>query len=477
MARVNGLRSIRLRERIKSVRILLTATQFQNNTPSNITLKAMPQNFEAVSYKWYKGDGTTVIGTNQNFVIAHDQVSTIETYKVVVTDNRDREYQDVISITKVIDGPAGRPGQMPVQREWKVGDVYRNNEDVIDYIYHRATETWWRLKPGYNNVTAQINPTIEFIQLNSLEQLAVNLLIAENANIAGFVFKDQKMVSQNPSPDNPNLTLDGVNGLLKALAGQIGGFRIESGNIISNNERLLINGNDGTMSFKDFQLRERIKFGFDVNEIPILQFYDENGAITWEAGTQGIIYANFIAESYPVTRYYRGADATSLTSAIVNSFMNQLKKTQKSYWSSGVTQGPYVEEWTIVNGDSNSVILYGYNAGRNPESEGNKQYEGFFYAGANKLGAKVTNGWYVQTVHFERGYGRRQDFSSPESGGELIYTDPIYTQTFTAVRIVGGKIVSKANFTATVNMASPGPSSSGVAIPYSNVVVGQTVIV
>ncbi|WP_413513268.1 hypothetical protein [Myroides odoratus] len=229
MGQVRGSRKVSLRERIKSVRIQATGTQFQNNTPSTITLRAMPYNFTAVSYAWYKGTGTVIVGTNQNFVLAHDQISTVETYRVVVKNNQNQEYEDSISISKVIDGPQGRPGQLPIQREWAVGDVYRNSDEVIDYIYHRATDSWWKLKPGYNNITVQINPTNEFIRLNSLEQLAVNLLIAENANIAGFVFKDQKMVSQSPSPTNPNLTLDGVNGLLKAMAGQIGEFQINEG--------------------------------------------------------------------------------------------------------------------------------------------------------------------------------------------------------------------------------------------------------
>lgn len=229
MGQVNGSRTVRLRERIKSVRIQATGTQFQNNTPSTITLKAMPYNFTAVSYAWYKGTGTTIVGTNQNLAIANNQVSTVETFRVVVKNNQNQEYEDSISISKVVDGPQGRPGQLPIQREWKAGDIYRNNDEVADYIYHRVTDSWWKLKPGYNNVTAQINPTNEFIRLNSMEQLAVNLLIAENANIAGFVFKDRKMVSQSPNPSNPNLTLDGVNGLLKAMAGQIGEFQINEG--------------------------------------------------------------------------------------------------------------------------------------------------------------------------------------------------------------------------------------------------------
>jgi hypothetical protein len=231
---VRGSRKIGLRERIKSVRIQATGTQFQNNTPSTITLKAVAQNFEAISYAWYKGTVTTVVGTNQNFVIAHDQVSTVETYRVVVKNNQNQEYEDSISITKVIDGPQGRPGQLPIQREWRFGDVYRNNDEVIDYIYHRATDSWWKLKPGYNNVIAGINPSNAFMQLNSLEQLAVNILIAENANIAGLIFKNEKLISQTlASNGSPNIEIDGKNGELKcykveAKGGSVGALEIAS---------------------------------------------------------------------------------------------------------------------------------------------------------------------------------------------------------------------------------------------------------
>ncbi|QQU02594.1 hypothetical protein [Myroides odoratus] len=229
MGQVHGSRTIRLRERINSVRIQATGTQFQGNTPANLTLKAVPYNFTAVSYAWYKGTGTTAVGTNQNLIVANTQVAAVETYRVVVKNNQNQEYEDVISISKVIDGAQGRPGQLPIQREWKVGEVYRNNDDVVDYIYHRITDSWWKLKGGYNNVAAQENPTNEFIRLNAMEQLAVNILIAENANIAGFVFKDQKMISQSPSLSNPNLSLDGVNGELKVMKGQVGEFTINEG--------------------------------------------------------------------------------------------------------------------------------------------------------------------------------------------------------------------------------------------------------
>lgn len=214
--------TVGIKEKAKYVRIIGTGTQFQGSSPTNITLQAKLYGIAAKSYAWYKGSATTIVGTNQNFVIANNQVDTVETYKVKVTSIDNQTYEDTISITKVISGGQGKPGKIPVQREWKVGDVYRNNDDVIDYIYHRATNTWWRLKDGYNNVIASANPSNAFIQLTSMEQLAVQLIVAEQANLAGFIFKDNRLVSQNPSPNNPNLILDGVNGSFFAKKGKIG---------------------------------------------------------------------------------------------------------------------------------------------------------------------------------------------------------------------------------------------------------------
>lgn len=52
------------------------------------------------------------------------------------------------------------------------------------------------------------------------ESVATELLLAENANIAGFVYRNNKMESQFIGSDgNPMLELDGVNGIIKAYKG------------------------------------------------------------------------------------------------------------------------------------------------------------------------------------------------------------------------------------------------------------------
>ena len=103
---VRGKRSVKLREKLKSVKIQSTANLFQGVVPANITLKAVPVGFTAKSYQWTLNESSNVIGTNQTFIIANNQVENVNTYKVVVTATDDSTYEETISIAKVRDGSA-----------------------------------------------------------------------------------------------------------------------------------------------------------------------------------------------------------------------------------------------------------------------------------------------------------------------------------------------------------------------------------
>lgn len=227
MAEVKAFRQLYVKDRPKAVKILSTGNQFHGATPNQIQLRAVAEGIVVSKYEWFfDNDEETVRGTSQNFTVANNQVSVLLNVKVVVTATNNVTYEDVLSISKVMDGESVI-SKIPVQREWTQGTVYYNNDVQVDYIYHRATNSWWRLKDGFNEVTAGVNPGSQFVQLNSVEEMAVNLLIAENANIAGFMFKDGKMVSQLPSLTNPYLVLDGGNGHLEARRGRIGSFEID----------------------------------------------------------------------------------------------------------------------------------------------------------------------------------------------------------------------------------------------------------
>ena len=106
MGVVRGKRSVKIKEKIKAVQIQSTANLFQGPVPDNITLKAVPQGFTALNYKWYINAGTSIVGTNQTFIIANNQVETTNVYKVVVTSIDGEDFEATISIAKVKDGSA-----------------------------------------------------------------------------------------------------------------------------------------------------------------------------------------------------------------------------------------------------------------------------------------------------------------------------------------------------------------------------------
>ncbi|MDL2254959.1 hypothetical protein LJC38_00055 [Parabacteroides sp. OttesenSCG-928-K15] len=110
----------------------------------------------------------------------------------------------------------GAPGALIHQHEWKQGATYVRNKDVIDYIAYQstpyATPTWWRLKIGVESYVAGASPnTTYFEQISSYEAIATNILLANEANIASWIFKNGILQSQAG-----NAYLDGINGLIKA---------------------------------------------------------------------------------------------------------------------------------------------------------------------------------------------------------------------------------------------------------------------
>lgn len=62
------------------------------------------------------------------------------------------------------------------------------------------------------------------------ESVATDLLLAENANIGNLIFKDEKMVSQTTdATDNPNIEIDGKNGLMTVRGSIFNAFKIING--------------------------------------------------------------------------------------------------------------------------------------------------------------------------------------------------------------------------------------------------------
>ena len=110
----------------------------------------------------------------------------------------------------------------------------------------------------------------------NFDSVATNLLLAEEANIAGFSYLGQKMVSQNgyvgsspstnPSDSGfiPNLSLDGITGTIHARQGSIGGFELTKNYLQSTetgtggNKNLILNGITGKLTANDATIKGHI---------------------------------------------------------------------------------------------------------------------------------------------------------------------------------------------------------------------------
>ncbi|MDM1535043.1 hypothetical protein [Myroides odoratimimus] len=218
-ATVAGVWVGKLVDTVKTIRIQSTGTQFKGKSPEYILLRAIINNFKAKKIEWFRDDVLTNI--NESVMVYNNQVSSFVVMKLRVTAVDGVVYEDSVTLSKVVDGTNGKDGvngkdgkqgAVVVWTEWMTGAKHYNNEKEIYYIYHRPTQTVWKLKDGYNDIVAPANPDSRYVQQPHLEQVVTKVLVAEGANIAGFIFKNGKMVSQYPSPNNPDLILDGVKG-------------------------------------------------------------------------------------------------------------------------------------------------------------------------------------------------------------------------------------------------------------------------
>lgn len=140
-------------------------------------------------------------------------------------------------------GTDGLPGQIPFKKEWIQGDTHRYNDSIIDYIYVRGAnkdQSYWYKRASKGDVTAGVPPTggttpTGYERVDWLNNLAVNVLIAEETNIANFIFKDGVFWSLKGTVDGveadytgqtnfiPNVVIDGKTGKITANNADIRG--------------------------------------------------------------------------------------------------------------------------------------------------------------------------------------------------------------------------------------------------------------
>ena len=158
-------------------------------------------------------------------------------------------------------GETGLPGQITIQKEWKPGDVHRNDDYIIDFIYVRAANKtdrkFYKLKSGCTSRTVPAGETIPststldtyYDEVAWMLALALKFLIAEEGNFANFIFKNQMLISLRGTVNGaavdydaisdsdraifqPNITIDGKTGEITAAGGKVK-FRFDGSGYIA----------------------------------------------------------------------------------------------------------------------------------------------------------------------------------------------------------------------------------------------------
>lgn len=202
-------------------------------TPAtNFTVVGTSVNTTISTWQYSVNGGTfsstapTGVSRSSNTVTISPTTVTFNTLSIRASDGT---ISDTITIATVRDGSNGLPGKLPIMMEWIQGDTHYNNDTVVSYVYYRAGNTWWRLKDAYTERVATASPsTTYYQQLSSVEYLVTKVIIAEQGNLAGLIFKDNKLISQKgmingvDSTDYanpafvPNVLIDGETGEIVA---------------------------------------------------------------------------------------------------------------------------------------------------------------------------------------------------------------------------------------------------------------------
>lgn len=153
----------------------------------------------------------------------------------------------------------------PFTGEFKPQTYYYNNPKRQDQV--RYGNMWYLYKGVEGVVNGWVSSNWQSYGSNA-ESVATELLLAEEANIANFHFRNEKMVSQASTQGIPNLTLDGINGYIRALNGEVGIFKVSSDAITvdgaGGNKILLLPDNITSVQYA-------LSYGESTNVPPTLQ--------------------------------------------------------------------------------------------------------------------------------------------------------------------------------------------------------------
>lgn len=462
MGVVRGKRSVKIKEKIKAVQIQSTANLFQGPVPDNITLKAVPQGFTALNYKWYINAGTSIVGTNQTFIIANNQVETTNVYKVVVTSIDGEDFEATISIAKVKDGSAIVALKRYMDELITQHEQLNANYNSL-YINPKIGTYQSTLHTAYVDYVAEYNILVNYITAiitqNSFSDAEETVL---NGYIANYRLKLVDLVNAletalKLTTDYLDDTIDRINKVTSFLNTTVNGnvigtgvlmvgsgsqsnagisglneageksVRLWAGGTAQNRDKAAWNTlDDGTMQF--FHPNGQIAFRFGVsNGKLIMDGYHEQGMKLWELSpNRGFVNVAYIPESWTNTPMINiNQSSSTLNVASAKSLLNSLVLEDFRYPGQIGEDGFY--RWYF----NNNYTSFEYQNGTHPD---NSQY-------ANLIGYKTMND--SRTANIPNGWYGLQIGTIANAVGE--YPPPRPTVNYILYYIENGKVVKTQN--------------------------------
>ena len=240
-------------------------------TPTSLKVKVLRNNGYVVEevttgtltyrYNYQTGDGTP-LGINSTLQLSNAGNPTY--IQFLYFDAATGMLVDLETVPFVRDGKQGDPGTpgangqngapgvpgsrgpMPRMLEWRENYTYYRSAEYRDYVYFRSSNTtyegWYCVKDipinlynttpdGVKEYRARGNAgspdTAIFQKQDFVDSQVFGTIIAENANLAGFIFKDERLVSQTQVGSVPKIILNGKTGYASFISAEISDSRLE----------------------------------------------------------------------------------------------------------------------------------------------------------------------------------------------------------------------------------------------------------
>jgi len=434
MGVVRGKRSVKIKEKIKAVQIQSTANLFQGPVPANITLKAVPQGFTALNYKWYINAGTSIVGTNQTFIIANNQVETTNVYKVVVTSIDGEDFEATISIAKVKDGSAivaikRYKDEIEAQNKQLVASFNSlyNNPKIGDYKT-TLRQNLTNYNTAYVALINVINTIVTNNNLTPTDEATLDSSIAEyKLKLTAFV--ESLEMALKLTTNYLDDTIDRINKVTSFLGTTVNGnvigtgvllvgsgtqsnagisglneagsksVRLWAGGTAQNRDKarwqILDNGTERGFHVNGNLAWER---GFDENNSPFYTMYNSDGQKTFHLDAQrGLVPVPYLPQSFTENKVIyisqpKNIDENTLKYNLINKFLSRID----------ISIGTNSEYYFIyLNKDT---TIWQYFNGSHPSNSSLEQYNGYKVFN-NDYTQNCANGWYGFELE-DLGYGK-----------------------------------------------------------------------